>query len=75
MIKQIFLLLIISFFVWAFDAATSQQLLTNSYGGETGGTGRAGIVEAFDHGLLFFGYTNGKRLKIIKTDSTGFTIE
>jgi len=61
--------------VWAFDAVTSEQLWTNSYGGETGGTGRAGIVEAFDHGLLFFGYTNGKRLKIIKTDSTGFTIE
>ena len=61
--------------VWAFDAVTSEQLWTNSYGGETGGTGRAGIVEAFDHGLVFFGYTNGKRLKIIKTDSTGFTIE
>jgi len=61
--------------VWAFDAVTSEQLWTTSYGGETGGTGRAGIVEAFDHGLLFFGYTNGKRLKIIKTDSTGFTIE
>jgi len=61
--------------IWAFDAVTSEQLWTNSYGGETGGTGRAGIVEAFDHGLVFFGYTNGKRLKIIKTDSTGFTIE
>ena len=61
--------------VWAFDAVTSEQLWTTSYGGETGGTGRAGIVEAFDHGLVFFGYTNGKRLKIIKTDSTGFTIE
>jgi outer membrane protein assembly factor BamB len=61
--------------VWAFDAVTSEQLWTNSYGGETGGTGRAGIVEAFDHGLVFFGYTNGKRLKIIKTDSTGFTVE
>ena len=40
---------------------------------ETAGENFAtGIVNAYDGGLTFFGFTDNHRLRLIKTDSYGF---
>ena len=59
--------------LWAFDGLTGQELWNVNLGEETAGENFAtGIVNAYDGGLTFFGFTDNHRLRIIKTDSYGF---
>ena len=58
--------------LWAFDILTGQELWNINHGQETAGENFAtGIVNAYDGGLTFFGYTDNHRLRIIKTDNFG----
>ena len=60
--------------LWAFDILTGQELWNINHGQETAGENFAtGIVNAYDGGLTFFGYTDNHRLRIIKTDNFGMT--
>ena len=59
--------------LWAFDVLTGQELWNVNYSEETAGENFAtGIVNAYDGGLTFFGFTDNHRLRLIKTDSYGF---
>ena len=59
--------------LWAFDVLTGQELWNVNHGEETAGENFAtGIVNAYDGGLTFFGFTDNHRLRLIKTDSYGF---
>ena len=59
--------------LWAFDVLTGQELWNVNYSEETAGENFAtGIVNAYDGGLSFFGFTDNHRLRLIKTDSYGF---
>ena len=59
--------------LWSFDVLTGQELWNVNYGEETAGENFAtGIVNAYDGGLTFFGFTDNHRLRLIKTDSYGF---
>ena len=59
--------------LWAFDVLTGQELWNVNYSEETAGENFAtGIVNAYDEGLTFFGFTDNHRLRLIKTDSYGF---
>ena len=59
--------------LWAFDVLSGQELWNVNLGEETAGENFAtGIVNAYDGGLTFFGFTDNHRLRIIKTDSYGF---
>ena len=59
--------------LWAFDVSTGQELWNVNHGEETAGENFAtGIVNAYDGGLTFFGFTDHHRLRLIKTDSYGF---
>ena len=59
--------------LWAFDRLTVQELWNINYSDETAGENFAtGIVNAYDGGLTFFGFTDNHRLRLIKTDSYGF---
>ena len=59
--------------LWAFDVLTGQELWNVNYSEETAGENFAtGIVNAYDGGLMFFGFTDNHRLRLIKTDSYGF---
>lgn len=59
--------------LWAFDVLTGQELWNVNHGEATAGENFAtGIVNAYDGGLTFFGFTDNHRLRLIKTDSYGF---
>ena len=58
--------------LWGFDAVTGQELWNVTHGQETAGENFAtGIVNGYDGGFTFFGFTDNHRLKIIKTDDIG----
>ena len=58
--------------LWGFDALTGQELWNVTHGQETAGENFAtGIVNGYDGGFTFFGFTDNHRLKIIKTDDIG----
>ena len=58
--------------LWGFDAVTGQELWNVTHGQETAGENFAtGIVNGYDGGFTFFGFTDNHRLKIIKTDNIG----
>ena len=58
--------------LWGFDAVTGQELWNVTHGQETAGENFAtGIVNGYDRGFTFFGFTDNHRLKIIKTDDIG----
>ena len=58
--------------LWGFDVMTGQELWNVTHGQETAGENFAtGIVNGYDRGFTFFGFTDNHRLKIIKTDDIG----
>ena len=58
--------------LWGFDVMTGQELWNVTHGQETAGENFAtGIVNGYDGGFTFFGFTDNHRLKIIKTDDIG----
>ena len=58
--------------LWGFDVITGQELWNVTHGQETAGENFAtGIVNGYDRGFTFFGFTDNHRLKIIKTDDIG----
>ena len=58
--------------LWGFDVMTGQELWNVTHGQETAGENFAtGIVNGYDRGFTFFGFTDNHRLKIIKTDEIG----
>ena len=52
--------------LWGFDVMTGQELWNVTHGQETAGENFAtGIVNGYDRGFTFFGFTDNHRLKII----------